>query len=79
MQSPGPREIFRFGDFELDVAAYELRRNGRAVKLGRQPMDLLILLVTNQGKLVSRSQIIDRLWGKDVFPRVGYWWASAMR
>ena len=67
MQTPGSRETFRFGDFELDVAAYELRRQGRPVKLGRQPMDLLILLVERRRQLVSRSEIVDRLWGKDVF------------
>ncbi len=58
---------FRFGDFVLDVPAYELRRNGRRVRLERQPMDLLILLVGQRGQLVSRSQIVDGLWGKDVF------------
>ncbi|HEX5110330.1 MAG TPA: winged helix-turn-helix domain-containing protein [Vicinamibacterales bacterium] len=62
-----PRERFRFGDFELDVAAYDLRRNGRAVRLERQPMDLLIMLVERRGALVSRSEIIGRLWGQDVF------------
>jgi DNA-binding winged helix-turn-helix (wHTH) protein len=67
MQPPGSRETLRFGDFELDVAAYELRRLGRPLKLGRQPMDLLILLVENRRQLVSRSDIIDRLWGQDVF------------
>jgi TolB-like protein/DNA-binding winged helix-turn-helix (wHTH) protein/Flp pilus assembly protein TadD len=60
-------EIFRFGDFELDVAAYELRRAGQGVRLERQPMDLLILLVERRGRLVSRADIIDKLWGKDVF------------
>jgi TolB-like protein/DNA-binding winged helix-turn-helix (wHTH) protein/Flp pilus assembly protein TadD len=67
MQTSVSREIFRFRDFELDVAAYELRRQGRVVKLGRQPMDLLILLVENRRQLLSRSDIVDRLWGKDVF------------
>lgn len=67
MHTSGPRETLRFGDFALDVAAYDLRRRGRAIKLGRQPMDLLILLVESRGLLVSRSQIVDRLWGKDVF------------
>src|SRR4249919_3940321 len=67
MQTPVSRETFRFGDFELDVAAYELRRLGRPVKLGRQPMDLLILLVEGRRQLVSRNEIVDRLWGKDVF------------
>jgi TolB-like protein/DNA-binding winged helix-turn-helix (wHTH) protein/Flp pilus assembly protein TadD len=60
-------EMFRFGDFELDAAAYELRRNGRAVRLERQPMDLLLLLVERRTALVSRAEIVERLWGKDVF------------
>jgi len=64
---PGTREGFRFRDFELDVGAYELRKDGRAVRLERQPMDLLILLVERRGELVSRSEIVDRLWGSDVF------------
>ena len=67
MPPHGSRETLRFGDFELDMAAYELRRLGRPVKLGRQPMDLLILLVDRRRQLVSRSDIVDSLWGKDVF------------
>ena len=61
------RETLRFGDFELDVAAYELRRNGRAVRLERHPMDLLLLLVERRSDLVSRAEIVELLWGKDVF------------
>src|SRR6187549_3430720 len=61
------RQTLRFGDFELDRAAYELRRGGRAVKLGRQPMELLLLLVDRRGQLVSRGEIVELLWGKDVF------------
>jgi TolB-like protein/DNA-binding winged helix-turn-helix (wHTH) protein/Flp pilus assembly protein TadD len=62
-----PRGVFRFGDFELDVAGYELRGSGRPIRLERQPMDLLIMLVERRGQLVSREDIVDRLWGKDVF------------
>ena len=62
-----PSEMFRFGDFELDVPAYALRRRGVQVRLERQPMDLLILLVERRQQLVSRSDIVDRLWGKDAF------------
>ena len=64
---PEPSKTFRFGDFELDVSAFDLRRQGVPVKLERQPMDLLILLVERRQQLVSRSDIVDRLWGKDVF------------
>ena len=67
MPTDGSRKTLRFGDYDLDIAAYELRRRGRPVKLGRQPMDLLILLVQSRGQLVSRSDIVDRLWAKDVF------------
>ena len=64
---PGTDETFRFDDFELDVAAYQLRRQGRVVRLERQPMDVLILLVERRRQLVSRADIVERLWGKDVF------------
>jgi len=60
-------QTFRFRDFELDVAAYALRRHGRPVRLERLGMDLLILLVERRRQLVTRSDIVDQLWGKDVF------------
>lgn len=58
---------FHFGDFELDAKAYALRRLGVTVRLERRPMDLLLLLLERRGELVSRAEIIDRLWGKSVF------------
>ncbi len=61
------RETFRFGDYVLDRGAYQLRKKGRAVRLERQPMDLLILLVERRGQLVTRAEIVERLWGPDVF------------
>jgi TolB-like protein/DNA-binding winged helix-turn-helix (wHTH) protein/Flp pilus assembly protein TadD len=67
MPTPAPGETFRFSHFELDVGAYQLRRQGRAVRLERQPMDALILLIERRGQLVSRADIVERLWGKDVF------------
>lgn len=67
MGLPGYRGTFRFGDFVLDVAGYELHRNGCRVRRERQPMNLLILLVGRRGQLVSRSEIVDALWTKDVF------------
>ena len=60
--------LIRFGDdFELDPRAYEMRRSGQALKLERIPMELLLLLVEQRGQLVSREQIVERIWGKDVF------------
>ncbi len=57
----------KFGEFELDGARFELRRNGRSLKLERMPMELLILLAEKDGNVVSRQEIIERLWGKYVF------------
>jgi len=56
-----------FGEFELDRAAYALRRGRQPVRLERRPMDLLILLIDRHHQLVSRAEIAERLWGKDVF------------
>ena len=54
LQSP---ETFRFGEFDLDVDAGELRRNSRRLKLQPQPFKLLLLLVRRAGSLVSREEI----------------------
>ncbi len=56
-----------FAEFELDCARYELRRLGRPLKLERIPMELLILLTEKEGHVVSRQEIAERLWGKDVY------------
>ncbi len=67
MPDPQPRETLRFGEFELNLSAFELRRAGRTVRLERLPMNLLVMLVERRGALVTRAEIVDRLWGKDVF------------
>jgi TolB-like protein/DNA-binding winged helix-turn-helix (wHTH) protein/Tfp pilus assembly protein PilF len=62
-----PSSDYKFGEFELDAARFELRRDGRALKLERIPLELLILLAEKDGHVVTRQEIIERLWGKDVF------------
>jgi len=62
-----PPDRFQFGQFTLDIARYELTRAGESLRLERIPMDLLILLVREGGRLVEREEIIERLWGKGVF------------
>ena len=58
----------RFGeDFEFDIHAYRLRRSGRILKLERIPTEILAVLVEQQGQLVSREQIVERIWGKGAF------------
>ena len=62
-----PSSKLRFRDYELDPDELELRRSGHRLRLERKPMELLILLAENQGQLVKREEIIEKIWGKDVF------------
>src|SRR5439155_24887185 len=55
-------EGIRFGDFELNIGAYSLRRSGVPVKLEKMAMEVLILLAQRPGALVSRADIRAVLW-----------------
>ncbi len=59
--------VIRFGDFELDRVAYQLRRKGTVVPLERKPLEILFLLAENAGQLLTRNEIYQRIWGKSVF------------
>src|SRR6266576_3854225 len=56
-----------FDDFVLDYGRFQLSRGGCPLKLEGLPLQLLMFLVEKQGQLVTREQIADALWGKDVF------------
>ena len=62
-----PATLLEFDEFSLDCDRYELLRSGRPVRLEKIPMELLILLVTKDGRLVTRQEIIEHVWGKEVF------------
>jgi len=57
----------RFGVFEVDLRAGELRRNGIKVKLQEQPLQVLAALLDQPGEIVSREQLRNRLWPADTF------------
>ena len=57
----------RFDDFEMDFGRFQLFRKGEPVRLEGLPLQLLMFLIENQRQLVTREQIADALWGKDVF------------
>ncbi len=54
-------------DVELDLGRYELRRLGRRVRLEKKPMELLIYVVGRRDQLVSRQDIVAKLWRSDLF------------
>ncbi len=55
--------IYRFADFELDTASQRLTRGEVEVSIEPQVFDLLQLLVQNPGRLVTRDEIVDEVWG----------------
>jgi TolB-like protein/Flp pilus assembly protein TadD len=55
--------VFRFGDHVLDVERRELRRGAEPVALEPQVFDLLVYLVRNRGRVVSKDDLIDSVWG----------------
>jgi len=57
----------RFGSFEADVNARELRKQGLRVKLQDQPFQILVMLLERPGELVTREEIQQRLWPGDTF------------
>jgi DNA-binding winged helix-turn-helix (wHTH) protein/TolB-like protein len=57
----------RFGLFEFDAAARELRREGALVRLQPQPAEVLALLVAHAGDVVSREALRAAIWGDDTF------------
>jgi TolB-like protein/DNA-binding winged helix-turn-helix (wHTH) protein/Tfp pilus assembly protein PilF len=57
----------RFGVFELDLRAAELRKNGARVRLQEQPLRVLAMLVEHAGELVAREDLQKRLWPAETF------------
>ena len=60
-------EILRFGLFELDVKAGQLRKGGMRIRLAQQPVQLLVTLLERPGEVVMREELRQRLWPQNVF------------
>ncbi|HEX5234024.1 MAG TPA: winged helix-turn-helix domain-containing protein [Silvibacterium sp.] len=59
--------VLQFGEYRLDCGRFELRRKDRPLPAQRKPMELLILLASREGQLVTRQEIAERLWSSEVF------------
>jgi hypothetical protein len=66
MSGAGAKRI-RFGPFEADAAAGELRSNGRLIRLQEQPFQVLLALLDRAGEVVTREELRQRLWPDDSF------------
>src|SRR5712691_6048540 len=62
-----PRQIARFGIFDLDVRARLLHKSGIRIKLQAQPFDILVSLISKRGEVVTRDELQRNLWPSDTF------------
>lgn len=60
-------ELVRFGDFEVDFERFELRRAGKQVDLTPIEFKLLSAFVRNRRIVLTRQQLLDKVWGRDVY------------
>jgi DNA-binding response OmpR family regulator len=60
---PADPEVFAFGDNEIDLARGELRRAGRVLEITALEFRLLTTFVRNRGRLLSRDQLLEQVWG----------------
>jgi len=68
MQEPAHlRRAVKFGVFEADLAARELRKNGIKIRLQEQPFQVLALLLENRGEVMTREELRQKLWPADTF------------
>lgn len=58
-----PDQVIEFDEFELDLARFELRCGGSPVQVERQVFDLLTYLVQAQGRVVTKEELLDNVWG----------------
>ena len=60
-------ETLKYQDLVMDLASHRVKRNGREVHLGPTEFRLLRHLMENQGRVFSREQLLDMVWGRDVY------------
>jgi TolB-like protein/DNA-binding winged helix-turn-helix (wHTH) protein/Tfp pilus assembly protein PilF len=65
-KNPSSRAI-RFGVFELDLKAFELRKHGLRLRLSEQPFQILAILLEKPGDVITRDELRNRLWPGDTF------------
>src|SRR3989442_41984 len=64
---PSPSPVYRFGVFQANLAARELRKHGVRIRLPGQPFYILSILLENPGEVITREEMRQRLWSSDTF------------
>lgn len=66
-KSPSPPGVIRFGTFEVDPASGELSKNGRKIRIQQQPFQILLMLLSRPGRVVTREELRAQLWADNTF------------
>jgi two-component system alkaline phosphatase synthesis response regulator PhoP len=60
-------EVFKFGEIEVDFVRCEVRRSGEPIEVTPLEFKLVKAFIHNRGRVLSRNQLLDQVWGKDTF------------
>jgi len=66
-QPTSAEEVLRFADLAVDLVAHRVSRGGRPIHLGPTEFRLLRFLMQHPGRVFSREQLLDQVWGHDVY------------
>ena len=61
-------EVFRFGNLEIDFRKYCTRKEGKSLKLSPREYEILKCFIERTGEIVSREDLLNRVWGYDSYP-----------
>ena len=75
----GTPRVIRFGVFEVDLRSGELRKSGLRIKLQEQPFQILAMLLEHPGEVVTREELVKRLWSADTFVDFEHSLATAVK
>ena len=60
-------DVIRHGDLEIDISAFRVRRGDVEIHLGPTEFRLLEHFMRNTGRVYSREQLLDSVWGRDIY------------
>src|SRR5260221_11985262 len=69
-QPTSAEEVLRFADLAADLVAHRVTRDGRPIHLGPTEFRLLRFFMQHPGRVFSRDQLLDQVWGHDVYVEV---------
>ena len=61
-------EVYSFGDIEIDFAQFKVIRKGKEIDLTSLEMEILKYFVAHQGKVITRDDMLDKIWGYESYP-----------